>query len=69
MWHTKLTLTKPDLRDSYQDVSRLSNKLNFYILQVLLLVLYVSLKEGKIDKARRIVRDRCPIVSRHKEKN
>jgi len=38
-------------------------------VQVLLLVLYVSLKEGKIDKARRIVRDRCPIISRHKEKN
>lgn len=32
-------------------------------VQVLLLVLYLSLRTGQVDKARRIVRDRCPANS------
>ena len=32
-------------------------------VQVLLLVLYSALRQGQEDKARRIVRDRCPTVS------
>ena len=31
--------------------------------QVLLLVLYSALRQGQEDKARRIVRDRCPTAS------
>merc|ERR1719477_341455 len=33
-------------------------------VQVLLLVLYLSLKQGQVDKARRIVRERCPATTR-----
>ena len=37
----------------------------FIYLQVLLLVLYVSIKQGQVDKARKVVRDRCPIFNRN----
>ena len=36
--------------------------------QVLLLVLYTALRQGQEDKARRIVRDRCPTVSQPPDK-
>jgi len=38
-------------------------------VQVLLLVLYLSLRQGQVDRARRIVRERCPATTRPPDSN
>jgi len=38
-------------------------------VQVLLLVLYLSLRQGQVDRARRIVRERCPATNRPPDTN
>jgi len=61
------------LRDEWEKSSSLINQLykdnQDVSVQVLLLVLYVSIKQGHVAKARKIVRDRCPVVKKHSEKN
>jgi len=56
------------LRDELEKASSVASQLykdgSDVPVQVLLLVLYLSLRQGQVDKARRIVRERCPASTR-----